>query len=215
METACKVQKLKSRRHRVELVEEAGLKKIRKVFCCDPLHDKDLFKTEVFMLEHLKGKLPVPKILACGQTAEGEDFLELEYVDGVLLSDAFLDGKVEDVPMLARLTAKFFKDFEKEIPGFYLDDINLRNFLIKDGICWSVDFEEVAAGEISLSVAKMIVFVSFYKTDNVRIRTFSRVLASEMGFAVSENLGLLESEAKALAKRRNIAVPYGDILDVI
>lgn len=195
------IKVLFSRRNKVELItEDTGRRLVRKTFA-----DSSCCERETFVLKRLAGEQS-PRLIS-----ETKNVIETSFVDGKSLFDELFYGEREKLSDAARAVSAFLRLFSSRLPGYYLFDMNLRNFIIADDVCYGLDFEEVAEGDMKISVAKLIVFCTFYELDRERIMLFCDAFAKGSGFSMAENIELLEKEAVWLATRRGIALPYESI----
>ncbi len=102
--------------------------------------------------------LPVPRILFHQPNIVFlEDFGDTTYVD---VLDMFYEECALEMPMHALLDFLFnYYDAAKTLRG----DVNLRNFLYKDGVCYGVDFEDPqSTGRPEMDLGRMLAFVLTY-----------------------------------------------------
>ncbi len=125
-----------------------------------PQHDKVIFKKyrtpgsslERDMLSKLYGSnVLVPKILQ-----QDRDYVVLEYIDGQNLCDA-LNATLD--PKYARMLAGWFAKFHQALPASngvvtLKGDARLRNFIVRDGQCYGLDFEDSHEGSFVNDIAE-------------------------------------------------------------
>jgi hypothetical protein len=135
-------------------------------------------KNEVFFYNILnKTYLKIPQIYY-----RDSDFLILEYLGDVNLLDYITGrelsfnentqvpgnagGLIEEHPLLYDALSYIF-NFNKLLYGitkksYVLKDLNFRNFLIKDGILYRVDFEDCGPGALEQDFGRFIAFLLTY-----------------------------------------------------
>ncbi len=125
-----------------------------------PHHNKVVFKKyrtpgsslEKDLLSKLYGSnVLVPKILQ-----QDKEFVILEYIDGQNLCDV-LNSTLD--PMYARILAEWFAKFHQAFPASngvvtLKGDARLRNFIVRDGQCYGLDFEESHEGSFVNEIAE-------------------------------------------------------------
>ena len=97
----------------------------------------------------------------------------MEYIEGCLFLDAFLSADTEQMSSLAQSLWGFFKDYARTFKGYVPADVNFRNFILRQGKCYGVDFEEKIQGSLALCVAKAAAFALLYDTDENKKRRFA------------------------------------------
>ncbi len=125
-----------------------------------PHHDRVIFKkyctpcssTEENLLNKLYcSNVAVPKILE-----QDREFVVLEYIDGQNLCDA-LNATLD--PKYAFMLAEWFAKFHQALPtsngvATLKGDARLRNFIVRDGHCYGLDFEESHNGSFVNDIAE-------------------------------------------------------------
>ena len=135
---------------------------------------EDSYECEMRQLAQLQQKgVPVPRVLYHEPAVA---FLEdMGYISFLDVLD--MDGGLDNKPVQALLRFMFsFYEAAQGIRG----DINLRNFLYRDGICYGVDFEEpIQDGSKEEDMGRMIAYVLTYDPAfDQRRERFARALFS-------------------------------------
>lgn len=80
----------------------------------------------------------------------GDGYLINEYVEGITLYDEFRSATMTDdtqlLVKLADMLAIYLQIFYSMNEGYILKEINLKNFIIKDGRCYGIDYERISEG---------------------------------------------------------------------
>lgn len=80
----------------------------------------------------------------------GDGYLINEYVEGITLYDEFRSATMTDdtqqLIKLADMLAIYLQIFYSMNEGYILKEINLKNFIIKDGRCYGIDYERISEG---------------------------------------------------------------------
>lgn len=80
----------------------------------------------------------------------GDGYLINEYVEGITLYDEFrtatMTDDVQSLIKLADMLAIYLQIFYSMNEGYILKEINLKNFIIKDGRCYGIDYERISEG---------------------------------------------------------------------
>lgn len=105
------------------------------------------------MLRQLRVKgMRVPKLL---NRVDNE--LLLEYIEGRTLYEELCTGPVFKVGMFAQGLVKTLQDFCRLMPGKRMGNIDLRGYLAKGSVLYSVDFDCIVNGTLTEAVADAIV----------------------------------------------------------
>ncbi len=125
-----------------------------------PQHDKVIFKkycTPCSSLEeNLLSKLYCSNVLVPKILQQDREFVVLEYIDGQNLCD-ILNSTLD--PKYARMLAEWFAKFHQALPASngivtLKGDARLRNFIVRDGQCYGLDFEESHEGSFVNDIAE-------------------------------------------------------------
>ena len=151
------MQEFKSKRNKVFL--ENG--KIVKEF-----NEKNCLDNEIKYLKLLRqNSVLVPQILAID-----ENKLELEYIEGTIFLDLFLDYEKNNlncvflIEILIDWLQKFYAITKQEFGEIHiLKDVNLRNFLIVKDKLYGIDFELCGKGEIEKDIGTLLAFAIMYE----------------------------------------------------
>ncbi|MFA6866362.1 MAG: hypothetical protein WCR54_02475 [Clostridia bacterium] len=158
-------QILFSRRNKVVLNNEDGIKKIIKTYA-----DKERCQIEYQTLLDLPNSL-VPKVLE-----KGEKFICLEYIEGELLLDEFLKADTEKAKELAIKLANFINDFRTILRKKIPNDENFRNYIITKNNLYRIDLEQTSNGTLEQYLAQVISFATLHsQVDEVCVE-FSHTL---------------------------------------
>ncbi|GAA0177079.1 hypothetical protein SH2C18_03670 [Clostridium sediminicola] len=164
-----KIKDFHSKRNKVSLVKIKKEKYIYKV------HSKEnsfnLEKNFYLKLQENKNNfINVPRLISY---KDGSKTIFLQYVEGTtLLEELELleeknNKKAEmDSANLIIALYKWIEDFYKldfvKKEKFYLNDINFRNFIIKDGEIYGIDFEDITKDRKREDIAEIIAFYLTY-----------------------------------------------------
>lgn len=135
------VKVLSSSRNKVCLVrQDNGNKAIYKQFT-----DKRGADREAEVLRRTAVTGYAPTVLE-----HGDGYLINEYVEGITLYDEFRSATMTDdtqsLIKLADMLAIYLQIFYSMNEGYILKEINLKNFIIKDGRCYGIDYERISEG---------------------------------------------------------------------
>ncbi|MFI3207158.1 MAG: hypothetical protein R3Y33_07900 [Clostridia bacterium] len=151
--------RLISKRNEVLLVEENDNIFISKIFS-----DKTCLDNEYKYLKLLQN-FAVPKVLDIKNNN-----LFLEYIDGKIFIDEFMTCEEQNkspdflINILLDWLDNFYKLTKKHFGKQHIiDDINFRNFIIKENEIYGIDFEQCHTGEIEYDIGKMSAFAIMYE----------------------------------------------------
>ena len=98
----------------------------------------------------------------------GYNTVYMEYVEGNLLLDEIIEKPTQ------YHTVKAFMSFGLVLSKLELVpcDLNFRNFIIKDNICFGLDFEETKKGDILECLTKAIAYCYLYDLEYQKKREF-------------------------------------------
>ncbi len=125
-----------------------------------PDHDMVIFKkycTPGSSLEKdLLSKLYASDVLVPKILQTDKEFVVLEYIDGQNLCD-ILNATLD--PKYAHMLAKWFANFHQAFPASngvvtLKGDARLRNFIVRDGQCYGLDFEDSHEGSFVNDIAE-------------------------------------------------------------
>lgn len=165
------IKRFRSKRNRVYLVRNPAITRqkrncVLKVFS----NPGDLVKEAAF-LEILKQQgVRVPRVLH-----RGSNYLLLEYIDGENLAD-FVEQMEkkgvppEDVYPIADSLCKWLKSFYRAAQEalhkrIIMKDVNLRNYIVRDGKIYGIDFEEAGEGSPEEDFGKICAFLLTYRPE--------------------------------------------------
>ncbi len=184
------IKEFKSRRNKVLLIKDNS-----KIFVRKEFHNVDNFENELRALELLQ-TIRVPKIIRYSNLS-----IDTEYISGKVLLEKYTNADDTEMIELAKALATFIKSFMLVAKDKILYDLNFRNFIIKDNICYGIDFEEVNKGELSLSLAKVIAFARSYNVVSHLQKIFCQTLLNELGYDYENIKQLVEKEQHFLKNR--------------
>ena len=187
------IKKFESKKNKVLLVQSPdGSLFVKKIFA-----NSQSCRNELQSLLALDGNC-APMVLG-----GGENFIDMEYIEGCLFLDAFLSADTEQMSSLAQSLWGFFKDYARTFKGYVPADVNFRNFILRQGKCYGVDFEEKIQGSLALCVAKAAAFALLYDTDENKKKAFCHALISLAGFSPYQLKAMVDKEVNFLILRRN------------
>lgn len=149
-------EKFESRRNEVVKISastpDGKLDIVRKRYLCGDA------ECEYAILKALEG-YRVPRVLY-----RADDELYLEYIGGRTLLDVLEIGEKEGKPFKneIRLLIDFLKGFYTRLPGVRYGDVNLRNFILHEGLIYGVDLEEVTEGSAQTDIGRAAAFIITY-----------------------------------------------------
>jgi len=162
----------------------------------------DSYYKELSVYKALSGKLNVPKILN-----DPEGIIEMELVDGQTLLDVLeVSERADTMPVDEFLNLFAWIDSFHKITGLTLKDVNLRNFLIKDGCIYGIDFEEACEGEFIDDFARVIAFIGMYDPPDTefkkKLTDYLTKKLIELYFEEDELTERIKTEKEAVAFHR-------------
>ncbi|NCA67084.1 MAG: hypothetical protein EOM87_03355 [Clostridia bacterium] len=142
------IKKFDTKRNKVFLAERLGKKYIIKRYT-----SIGSLESEFKVLRALTGKANVPRAI---HRLDNE--IVMDYIPGDSLSTHYKQGTIFEMPSLAIQFAKFLKAFIAALPGYIINDINYRNYIINNGICYGLDFEFITEGTKERTTAEAVAF---------------------------------------------------------
>lgn len=216
-----KIQKFYSKRNKVYLVEDtaesAGENYVLKIFMGREKQKRK--KLEEDILKDLsKSSLYVPELLLTGK-----DYLLMEYIKGVTLLDILIryegSGCCDDRPFL--MAIDFIYDYCRHTlksagQSYILKDINLRNFIYREGQLYRIDFEDCAHGYIEEDIGKLFAFMLTYDpvfTDwkISKAKSLFHYLSDKYPVDIDAIRSEMKKELIAIEDRRGLEIPFGEI----
>lgn len=141
--------KLFSRKNQVSLVKENDIEYVEKIFV-----NVDKFKNEQYYHNMLsKYDINVPKSY---EYVEKESMIKYQYIDGTLLSVILSEAKVSSFINMGKYLRGFHDIFQEDKLTVIAGDVNLRNFIEKDGEIFPLDYEEYKFGEAHEDVSTFL-----------------------------------------------------------
>ncbi len=166
------LREFESKKNSVYLVNDEGKLQVVKVH---ESVDKALFEYDV--LTKLALCANVPKVTK----VEGNR-IYMEYIEGKLAVDYFLECGIREVESLANQMLAFCKVYSDQFETFRLYDTNFRNFIVVERFgdikLYGVDFEERAEGSLIDSAADLCAFAFLYDVTPEKKRAFYKAIAS-------------------------------------
>lgn len=185
------IEKFRSKKNSVYLVEKQGQRLIKKVY--DSAQSLEIERKELALLAGLR----VPEIVRSERNT-----LYLSYIEGALLLDEFLNRSTNDLPQLAKSLADFLLAYYRR-RGAGIADANFRNFIIKDGECYGIDFDEPPQGDLKECAARFAAFCFLYTVSFERKTAFCLSL---LEFLAESAIGFeTQSFVQLLCARRGVA----------
>lgn len=153
-----------SKRNEVNIVQDdQGVKYVLK-----RMHDRTLLKNELELLQLLyENGVAVPCVIEVW-----EEYILLEYIEGPLYLEVFQEmeqgaalqvSRCQLVSLLLDWLDEFYKitcsQYGKDI---IINDVNFRNFIMKDGKLYGVDMELCEPGRIESDLGKIAAFALMY-----------------------------------------------------
>lgn len=208
-------KKFKSKKNKVELIHnlKTGDKFVRKMF----LSGYSRKTKEVFLLKLLKEQgLHVPRLIY-----EGTGDINLEYISQVTLLDYFIsvenkslcNNRDERILQVFRHVFMWLEDFYKMTyeamgNGYIVNDINFRNFLLRDDMqIYGIDFEDSIIGRKEVDGGKFCAFLLTYDPIFTKwkihiTQKLIKILINEFKYEREMIIHEIESELERINKRR-------------
>lgn len=192
------IQKFDSKKNKVFLVERNNEKIVKKVFST-----KESFEKELSILTLLQGS-NVPKLISFK-----ENEILMEYIEGKTLLDSLLCSEIDDIEIVAELLIECINSNYKTLNA-YPNDLNFRNFIIKNNTCFAIDFEEYDCTDFENCLAKITAFSFLYDIDSKKNLIFVNALLEFAKYDFDLLFPKIKNEISFLCKRRNIS--FDDII---
>lgn len=171
------IKKFDTKRNKVFLTERLGKKYIIKRYA-----SAASMESEFKVLRALAGKAKVPKAI---HRLDNE--IVMEYIAGDSLLEHYKKDSLLQMPLLAKSFAKFLKDFVKALPGYIINDINYRNYIISNNVCYGLDFEFITQGTLRKTTAEAVAFgLMVEKVPQKNKKTFILAFLKEMDFEIEQ-----------------------------
>ncbi|HHT92750.1 MAG TPA: hypothetical protein PLI11_01225 [Clostridia bacterium] len=166
------IKRFESKKNSVFLVSVEGIMQVVKVHESE---EKAYFESEVLKRLYLYAN--VPKVIKVESNR-----IYMEYIEGKLAVDYFLECDTEEVKELARQMLSFCRVYSDQFDNFRLSDTNFRNFIVvemdEEIELYGVDFEEREEGTLIKSAAELCAFSFLYDVDAYKKKTFYNTIAS-------------------------------------
>ena len=114
------IKRFESKKNSVFLVSVEGIMQVVKVHESE---EKAYFESEVLKRLYLYAN--VPKVIKVESNR-----IYMEYIEGKLAVDYFLECDTEEVKELARQMLSFYRVYSDQFDNFRLSDTNFRNFIV-------------------------------------------------------------------------------------
>jgi len=175
--------------------------------------DAELANAEAALLKALAG-LRVPAVLG----VSGNE-LRLEYIEGETIPDfiARMETTSDDHEMreVARGLCDWLEGFYAAVDhadsGEIRGDVNGRNFILRDGQVFGVDFEERSFGSIAQDVGRLIAFIRSYDPMRTLVKRrfanmFYQFALERFSLATADIAREFRAERRAMRRRRNVTI---------
>lgn len=209
----CKIIKeFSSKRNKVFLVSIEDYLRVLKIH-----NTKEQAMYEAEVLGKLRPYVNVPKVVQVYSNK-----LYLEYINGKLAIEYFLECSINKVPSLAKSMISFCKAYSDLFCDYYLSDTNFRNFILvekEDSIdLFGIDFEEKKEGALINSAANLCAFAFLYDVClEKKIGFYNTILEEISHLGLTQNI-LDEEVLKSLhwlINRRKLELKANEVLDGI
>lgn len=186
------IKTFESKKNNVSLTDEGiVVKKFKNSLSCD---------TEEQALLCLDGN-HAPKLIS-----RKDNTLFIEYVEGTLLVDEYINIRKTAAEKLAAALARAVKDIYAATGKITFDE-NFRNYIVKNNEIIRVDFEETTNGTPESWCAKLFAFATLYDAPNASKLAFMLTLANGLGANGEKLCGEYKSELEFLAERWKVPFP--------
>lgn len=185
------INKFKSKKNGVYLIKNEQKIFVRKIFLRADRYYQEINAMQVLQTHN------IPQIIK-----HGNFYIDMEYLEGNLFLDEFLSANQEKMIFLAKILVDYIKNYINIRQNVVPCDMNFRNFIIKNQVCYGVDFEECAEGDISLCIAKAAAFAGLYDIEENKKQTFCTALIEEAGLKDCNMQLLISQETEFLKNRR-------------
>ena len=208
------IKEFYSKRNKVTLVEIQARKYIHKVYLNEVsfLIEKNFYfnvkQNEEYLIE-------IPKLISC---EENQKVLLLEYIEGKTLLEKLeelekindIDAEIISANLIISLYDWIDRFYKMEFvikKGLVLNDINFRNFIVKDNKIYGIDFEDISKVSHEYDKEKIIAFYLTYSPcfTSFKNRVRKRVedyLVYEKGINRKTLLNNIEEQLNIIQKRR-------------
>lgn len=200
------IKKFDTKRNKVYLAERLNRRYIVKQYASGASLDSE-FK----VLRALEGKANVPRAIH-----RSDNEIVMDYIPGDSLAIRYAKGSLLEMPTLAVQFAKFLKSFMAALPGYSINDINYRNYIINKGVCFGLDFEFIVEGNITRTAAESVAFGLL--VDNVSVekkKLFLKTFLKEMGVKIADIREQLVKEINKHARNMGVKVNAEDAIKLL
>ncbi len=196
--------RLESRRNEVWLVEN------EEIYIQKRYTQPESKQQELFYLEIMKG-MHVPAV----ERVEKE-WIQLSYLEGRLLLDIYEElerQQASPLHVIRQLVNSMEEFYQKTIEHFgrshSLGDMNFRNYIIRENICYRIDLEECTQGTIEEDVGRLMAFAMWYDPictnwKEVFIATLKKECEERFHLQGEQIQGYYEDEVGRIKIRRGI-----------
>jgi len=199
------IKKYNTKRNKVFLAERLGKKYIIKRYL-----SLSSLESEFKVLRALQGKANVPRAI---HRLDNE--VVMEYIPGDSLAKCYSDGNILEMPALAVRFAKFLKAFGAALPGYIINDVNYRNYIISDGVCYGLDFEFITEGSIERTAAEAIAFGLLANIDDDKKKMFLKSFIKEMGISLDKLEERIKKELIKRARNSGLKINADDLISLL
>lgn len=200
------LKKYNTKRNKVFLAERLGKKYIIKRYL-----SLSSMESEFKVLRALQGKANVPRAIH-----KLDNEIVMDYIPGDSLAKCYQEGNILEMPALAVQFAKFLKAFVAALPGYIINDINYRNYIINKGVCYGLDFEFITEGSVKRTTAEAIAFGLLVDgVSSEKKKMFLTTFIKEMGISLDEIYEQLLKEAKKQIRNRGLKLDAEELIKII
>ncbi|WP_461204691.1 BUD32 family EKC/KEOPS complex subunit [Clostridium sp. DL1XJH146] len=209
-----KIKEFYSKRNKVSLIEKDSKKYIYKIHSTEKsfCFEKDFYFK---LYENNNNKLKTPKLISCN---ENEKILVIEYIEGCTLIEKLEElekincenCELEAIGLILKLYKwiEIFYSIEFiKSDKIMLNDINFRNFIVKEDEIYGIDFEDLQSEGYKDRTGELIAFYLMYKPifsifKNNVIEKVIDYLVEEKGYNEIELKNDINKELNIIKKRR-------------
>ncbi len=192
------VKQFESKKNSVFLVNMEGTLQVLKVHESE---ESAFFEADVLQRLYLHAN--VPKVIKLESNR-----IYMEYIEGKLAVDYFLECDVKGAAKLAELMLSFCRVYSEQFGNYRLSDTNFRNFIVVEKECdvelYGVDFEESEEGPLIKSAGDLCAFSFLYEVEADKKKAFYHAVASNWSEQEVDMLNdyILTSLNKLVTRRR-------------
>jgi len=161
-----------------------------------------------------KNGVKVPQVY-CHE--KNENLVIMEYIQGTILLnyiENFEKNNIKDerLKKVINILLNWLNDFYSvfyENSDYIMEDINFRNFIIRDNTIWGLDFEDCVQGRKERDIGRICAFAVSYNPPFSRwkinmVKIFLQMSLNSFDLNIMEIEKAFWEELKAIEKRRNL-----------